>query len=124
SSMTPTIVLRDGKPVLAIGGSGGMTIPTNVTQLLLGALVFDMTPEALVDARRFYVIPRGPTMYIEAGAEPALLDDLAFRGEIVATMPFTTSAVQIVAQRTDGAHAAADPRKFGSAAVRAPRASQ
>lgn len=124
SSMTPTIVLRDGKPVLALGGSGGMTIPTNVTQLLLGALVFDMTPEALVAARRFYMVPRGPTMFIEAGAEPALLEDLAFRGEIVATMPFTTSAVQLVAQRPDGAHAAADPRKLGSAAVRAPRATQ
>ncbi|HEY8947088.1 MAG TPA: gamma-glutamyltransferase, partial [Polyangiaceae bacterium] len=31
SSMTPTLAVRDGRAVLAIGGSGGPTIPTNVT---------------------------------------------------------------------------------------------
>ena len=40
SSMTPTIVVRAGRPVLALGGSGGLTISTNVTQLLLSRLIF------------------------------------------------------------------------------------
>src|SRR5262249_41804549 len=35
SSMTPTIVFRDGAPVVVIGGSGGSRIPVNVTQVLL-----------------------------------------------------------------------------------------
>jgi gamma-glutamyltranspeptidase/glutathione hydrolase len=38
SSMSPTIVLDDGRPVLAVGSPGGATIITTVTQVLLGHL--------------------------------------------------------------------------------------
>ena len=38
SSMSPTIVLDDGRPVLAVGSPGGATIITTVTQVLLGTL--------------------------------------------------------------------------------------
>ncbi|MFJ5552023.1 gamma-glutamyltransferase [Streptomyces sp. NPDC093225] len=38
SSMSPTIVLRDGRPVLAVGSPGGATIITTVLQTLLGHL--------------------------------------------------------------------------------------
>ncbi len=38
SSMSPTIVLRDGKPVLAVGTPGGASIITTVLQILIGAL--------------------------------------------------------------------------------------
>ncbi|GAB3678225.1 gamma-glutamyltransferase [Saccharopolyspora tripterygii] len=38
SSMSPTIVLRDGKPVLALGSPGGATIITTVLQTLTGRL--------------------------------------------------------------------------------------
>lgn len=120
SSMTPTIVLREGKPVLALGGSGGMAIGTNVTQLLIGRLVFDKSPLELVRTPRFYVFPRGPTMMLEPeGASEPLMADLAYRGEKVGKLPFAFSAVQIVAQGPDGTlQAAADARKFGSAEVR------
>ena len=46
--MTPTIVLKDGKPVLALGGSGGMRIAVNVTQALLANLVFGLSPKTIV----------------------------------------------------------------------------
>ncbi|MFG2616080.1 gamma-glutamyltransferase [Streptomyces sp. NPDC048507] len=38
SSMSPTIVLKDGRPVLAVGSPGGATIITTVLQTLLGRL--------------------------------------------------------------------------------------
>ena len=47
SSMSPTIVLDDGRPVLAVGSPGGATIITTVTQVLLGTLDRDLP---LVDA--------------------------------------------------------------------------
>jgi gamma-glutamyltranspeptidase/glutathione hydrolase len=47
SSMSPTIVLQDGTPVLAVGSPGGATIITTVTQVLLGTLDRDLS---LVDA--------------------------------------------------------------------------
>jgi gamma-glutamyltranspeptidase/glutathione hydrolase len=42
SSMTPTIVLKDGKPFLATGAPGGSRIITVVLQIILNTLVFDM----------------------------------------------------------------------------------
>lgn len=47
SSMSPTIVLRDGRPVLTVGTPGGATIITTVSQILLGTLDRGMP---LVDA--------------------------------------------------------------------------
>jgi gamma-glutamyltranspeptidase / glutathione hydrolase len=115
SSMTPTIVVKNGQPVLAIGGSGGMTIATNVTQLLLGRLAFGKSPAELVKTPRFYVVPNGPTILVEKGASPKLMEDLRFRGEVVATMPFTGSAVQMIAIENGKKLPASDDRKFGSA---------
>ncbi len=118
SSMTPTIVVKDGKAVLALGGSGGTTIATNVTQLLVATLAFDLKPQTAVKLPRFQVPNRGATILLEAGASQKLKDDLAFRGEIVGTVRFTMSAVQMLSLRNGQTLAASDPRKFGGAVVR------
>ncbi|MFZ5890920.1 MAG: gamma-glutamyltransferase family protein [Myxococcota bacterium] len=116
SSMTPTIALKDGRPVLAIGGSGGMAISTNVTQLLIAALAFNKTPEDLTRAQRFYIPLKGDTILLETPATPALLEDLAYRGERAnKASPFAT-AVQILSRQGELWQAAADPRKHGAAA--------
>ena len=115
SSMTPTLVVKDGKVVFALGGSGGQLIASNVTQLLLTRLVFGTTADALVHAPRFAVPASGPTLRVEAGAAPALIADLEWRGEVVKEMPENPSGVQIIAVDEAGVTAAADPRKHGSA---------
>jgi gamma-glutamyltranspeptidase / glutathione hydrolase len=115
SSMTPTIVVRAGRPVLAIGGSGGPTIATNVTQLALARLVFGTKPSELVSRARFYVPTTGPTILLEAAAPPALKADLESRGEVVGRMQFTGSAVQLIAFENLRKFPASDPRKHGSA---------
>jgi gamma-glutamyltranspeptidase/glutathione hydrolase len=52
SSMSPTIVLRHGKPFLAVGSPGGSTIITTVLQVLLNRLDFGMTlPKAIAAPR-------------------------------------------------------------------------
>jgi gamma-glutamyltranspeptidase / glutathione hydrolase len=52
SSIAPTIVLRGGKPFLALGSPGGASIITTVAQVLLDRLDFGMTlPEAIAAAR-------------------------------------------------------------------------
>lgn len=118
SSMTPTIVTKDGQVVLALGGSGGPTITTNVTQLLLARLVFGKTPEQAVRDRRFYIPTRKAYIFLEKGAPKPLVEDLESRGEIVATMPFLGSAVQMIAIENGRKLAASDPRKHGKAEVR------
>ncbi len=115
SSMTPTIVVKDGAVVLALGGSGGMTIATNVTEMLLARLVFGCAPVKCVAEPRFYIPPHGASLLLEKGAAPDLVRDLEWRGEVVGTMPFTTSAVQMIAAQGGRKLPAADPRKQGSA---------
>ena len=52
SSMSPTIVLKDGKPFLALGSPGGATIITTVLQILVNRIDLGMTlPEAMAAPR-------------------------------------------------------------------------
>lgn len=54
SSMTPTLVLKDGKPVLAIGSPGGSTIPTTVLQVFLNQIEFGLPAQWAVNFPRFH----------------------------------------------------------------------
>jgi gamma-glutamyltranspeptidase/glutathione hydrolase len=54
SSMTPTIVLRDGKPVLVLGSPGGSRIITTVLQIILNVIDFGMTLQEAIDAPRIH----------------------------------------------------------------------
>ncbi len=54
SSMTPTIVLRDGKPYLVIGTPGGTTIPTSVFQTLVNLLEYNMSVTDAVNKPKFH----------------------------------------------------------------------
>ena len=52
SSISPTIVLRDGKPVLALGSPGGSTIITTVLQMLVNRFDRGMSIEQAIAAPR------------------------------------------------------------------------
>ena len=54
SSMTPTIVLKDGKPFLVIGSPGGPTIINTVLQVILNVVDFGMNVQEAVSAPRFH----------------------------------------------------------------------
>ncbi|HYI07696.1 MAG TPA: gamma-glutamyltransferase [Thermoanaerobaculia bacterium] len=54
SSMTPTIVLKDGKPLMAIGSPGGPTIINTVLHVILNVLDFGMNIQQAIDAPRFH----------------------------------------------------------------------
>jgi gamma-glutamyltranspeptidase len=86
-----------------------------VTQLLLARLGFGLAPAELVTLPRFGVPTAGPSLLLESGAAPALIDDLTWRGEVVQEMKENPSGVQIITQDATGVSAAADPRKHGSA---------
>jgi gamma-glutamyltranspeptidase/glutathione hydrolase len=118
SSMMPTIVVRDGRPVLALGGSGGTAIAPNVTQVLLASLVRGLAPEAAVSAPRFRTASKDATLLLDEGFTDADRADLRWRGEIVKPNTSTTSAVQLLGWRDGRLAGAADPRKHGLAEVR------
>lgn len=54
SSMTPTVVLKDGKPFLVTGSPGGPTIINTVLEVITNVIDFDMTVTRAVDAPRFH----------------------------------------------------------------------
>jgi gamma-glutamyltranspeptidase/glutathione hydrolase len=120
SSMTPTIVLEGGAPVLALGGSGGMKIPTATTQVLLARLVFGRSLiEAVTEPR--VDTPATGGLTIDPGVSSALVADLVQRGEVVEATTPNFSAVQAIALgMKDGVRflePSADPRKGGVALV-------
>ena len=51
-NMCPTIVMRDGKPVLAVGGRGGRRIPSAIVDVLVNYVGLDRTMEESIDAPR------------------------------------------------------------------------
>jgi gamma-glutamyltranspeptidase/glutathione hydrolase len=120
SSMTPVIVFKDGAPALALGGSGGLRIPTAVTQVLLARLAFDRPLELAVADPRIDPPPTGG-LFLDPGTPEDLLADLRKRGEVVDETKPNYSAVQGIAlvdpSGSRALSAAADPRKGGSALV-------
>jgi gamma-glutamyltranspeptidase/glutathione hydrolase len=103
--------------VLALGGSGGLNIATDVTQVLLHALLFDPTAKQAVEAPRAQIPFRG-TVRIKDSLGPQFVQDLERRGEVVSTYDSTYTAVQLLMVHNGVVSAAADPQKHGLALVR------
>jgi gamma-glutamyltranspeptidase/glutathione hydrolase len=121
--MTPTLAFRDGLPVLAVGGSGGLRIATGVTQALLARMVFAVPVTDCVAVPRVHTPTdeTSPVIEIDENVSESVVQDLRSRGETVRLGP-NYSAVQMVAfDRGPGGamrlSAASDPRKGGVALV-------
>lgn len=87
SSMSPTIVLKDGKPVLALGTPGGHRIFAAVLQGIINVIDHGMTPQEAVEAPRVWTM--GPVLEIE-DTFPNLSEVVAGlerRGHRVAVVP-------------------------------------
>jgi gamma-glutamyltranspeptidase len=115
SSMTPTLVVKDGRVVLAAGGSGGMNIATDVSQMVIAALTFDTPLSELVASPRFQIPLHGASLGIPANTPDAAKRELQLRGERFSEFGTAMSAVQMIRYRNGQLEAAADPRKFGAA---------
>jgi gamma-glutamyltranspeptidase/glutathione hydrolase len=117
SAMTPTIVVRDGKPFMVLGAPGGPRIVTAVLQVLLNVIDFRMNIQDAVDAPRFHHQWKPDKLYLEAGISPdtvALLEDM---GHQVDDSPGLVLA-RVNAILNDGGwlQGAADTRWVGKAA--------
>ncbi len=65
SSMTPTIITKDGKLFMVVGAPGGSRITTGVLQVILDVLDFRMNPQAAVDMPRFHQQWKPDLLYLE-----------------------------------------------------------
>ncbi len=76
--MTPTIVLHDGQPRLALGSGGSVRIRSAILQVLSNLLDFEMTLKEAVEASRVHI--EGSVLQCEAGYIPAAVDELEALG--------------------------------------------
>ena len=65
SSMTPTIILKDGEPYLIIGSPGGSIIITTVLQVILNCIDFNMNIKEAIEAPRIHHQWMPDSLYFE-----------------------------------------------------------
>ncbi len=116
SSMTPTIVLKDGKPYLVTGSPGGSRIITAVLQILLNVIDFRMPIAEAVAAPRIHHQWLPDQVLVEPGLPQATLQALAARGHKVAIVRLGTAANSIMVS-PKGPIGAADTRSRDALAV-------
>lgn len=115
SSMTPTIVEKDGKLFMVVGSPGGATIITTVFQAIINVIDFHMTMQQAVDARRFHSQWLPDVVYSEKGAfNPVLQQHLSEKGYKLAPRGLI-GKVDAILVTPDGYQAGADHRSDDAA---------
>ena len=113
SSMTPTIVLRDGQPFLATGSPGGSRIITTTLQIIMNVIDHGMNIAAATATPRIHHQWLPDELRVETGISPDTLDLLAQRGhEIV--IKSAMGSTQSILRGEDGFYGASDPRRPGA----------
>jgi gamma-glutamyltranspeptidase / glutathione hydrolase len=113
SSMAPTIVLKDGKPVFVVGSPGGSQIIGYVAQAIINRIDWGMDPQQAVAAP--HLVNRSGPFDLEEGTDAeALKEPLEAMGYEVKTGDIN-SGLHVIAVTPDGLQGGADPRREGIA---------
>ena len=116
SSMTPTIVLKDGKPWLVTGSPGGSRIINTVLQILIDVIDRKMDIASAVSAPRVHNQWMPDCVFVESALPQELIAALQARGDDVVVLQTPTSANSILVTSA-GFIGAADPRTRGALAA-------
>jgi len=116
SSMSPTIVLKDGKPVLVTGSPGGSRIISAVTQIIVDVIDYKMDIAAAVAAPRMHHQWLPDEVRIERGFPDEVLAELRAKGH-KPVEPLGYSSANSIVVTTSGLLGAPDPRTRGSEAA-------
>ena len=125
TTLTPTVVLKDGKPFLAIGTPGGDSQDQQILLVLLNIIDFGLDVQAAIEAPRVNSLhPQSSfddhrsqpgVLEVERTLAPAVLDELRKRGHILRMRPPYGMASGIVAAGIDPVtgklRGGADPRR-------------
>jgi gamma-glutamyltranspeptidase/glutathione hydrolase len=118
SSMSPTIVLKDGRPVLTVGAAGGPRIITQTLLTVVQYLDLGMSLEDAVGTPRFHHQWRPDQLMVEENFDERLAGELAGRGHQIKRLNYVgvTQAIayDLEQQRFVGVH---DPGVEGKAAA-------
>jgi len=125
TTLTPTIVTRDGAPFLAIGTPGGDSQDQQILQVLLNVIDYGLPLQAAVDSARFNTLSIQSSfsdhridpgvLEVERGIDPSVRDALTARGHRLRLYPVASYPTGIVAAGVDPAtgalRGAADVRR-------------
>ncbi len=116
SSMTPTILTRDGKFFMSLGAPGGARIITAVLQVLLNVTDFKMNVQDAVDAPRFHHQWQPDTLFLEQGIPAAVEEQLRTQGYAIDHSPgWVPAQVNAILQNGTHLEGASDDRATGKA---------
>ncbi len=103
SSMTPTILTREGRPYLVVGSPGGRTIPSTVLETVLDVVDFGMNAQEAVDQPRFFHEWLPDRIGVEKhGFSADTIQALEARGHKVVEIAKQGVAEAILVNRRDG----------------------
>lgn len=118
SSMSPVVVLKDGKPFMTLGSPGGPRIIPAVVNVLINVIDFGMDMQPAIEAARYHN-PNGKTTDIESSLAPDVIKNLESRGHKISLkspLDLYFGGVQGIMYAPDGKlHGGADPRRDGVA---------
>ncbi len=117
SSMTPTIVTRDGQFFMALGAPGGARIITAVLQVLLNVVDFRMNAKDAVDAPRFHHQWQPDVLSLDPGISPDTAALLRTMGYTLDDSPgWVPAQVNAIVKEGGWLQGASDDRAGGKAA--------
>ena len=120
SSMSPTILVTDGRVSMVLGSPGGATIISSVYQAIVNVLDFNMSAADAVTAMRFHHLGTPANLVTHSrlsGPSAEVQRELTQRGYVVQPHEWEFGDLQLVLRDADGLYAASDPRGRGEARV-------
>jgi len=114
SSMSPTIVLRDGKPVFTVGAAGGPTIISQAVLAIIHFIDHGMTPAKALGQARFHHQWKPNRLLVEKALGQATIDALRNMGHTIKVTDSIGAAQALgLGQAGRPFNGAADPRGRG-----------
>lgn len=117
SSMTPTILLKNGKPYMVVGTPGGTTIPTSVYQSIVDVVDFKLNANIAVNAPKFHHQWLPETVAFEKNFPENVIKDLKKLGYKAERIDRIGKMEVITIDENGTIHAVADGRGDDSVAV-------
>jgi gamma-glutamyltranspeptidase/glutathione hydrolase len=110
--MTPTIVLKEGRPVFTVGAAGGPTIISQVLLAVINTVDFEMDAEAALAQPRFHHQWRPDKLTIEKAVPAEVREELVRRGHVLTEVEHfgVTQAIGVSGPANGGFTAVRDPR--------------
>ena len=123
SSMSPTILLKDGNVEMVLGTPGGSTIFTSVFQTIVNIMDFDMSPYEAIQSTRFHhqLLPPDEITYngftIGKTLPKEIISQLGKKGYKAIPHDYDFGDVQVIIRQDESWIAVSDPRDRGDSRI-------